>query len=86
MNTHTAAITARIAQTEALQQLTEQCATEPGADLPALRITWKRHAHTLAILRATDLTPPADVQGAGYRNPEDPWTVQQPDEWLGNWD
>lgn len=86
MNTHTAAITARIAQTEALQQLTEQRATEPGADLPALRITWKQHAHTLAALRNTDLTPPTDVQGAGYTNPEDPWTVQQPDQWLGNWD
>lgn len=85
MNTHTAAITARIAQAEALQQLTEQQAAQPGADLPALRITWKQHAHTLAVLRATDIAPPADVQGAGYHNPEDPWTWQQPDEWLGDW-
>ncbi|MBD8056890.1 hypothetical protein ICV35_24905 [Rhodococcus ruber] len=86
MNTHAAAITARIAQTEALQQLAEQRAAQPGADLPALRITWKQHAHTLAVLRNTDLTPPADVQDTIYRNPEDPWTRQQPDEWLGDWD
>lgn len=85
MNTHAAAITARIAQAQALQQLAEQRATEPGADLPALRITWKQHAHTLAVLRATDLTPPADVQGTDYRNPEDPWALQRPDEWLGDW-
>lgn len=86
MNTFAAAITARIAQAQALQQLTEQRAAQPGADLPALRITWKQHAHTLHVLRNTDITPPADRQGAGYHNPEDPWTRQQPDEWLGNWD
>ncbi|OHD14975.1 MAG: hypothetical protein A2Y38_25515 [Spirochaetes bacterium GWB1_59_5] len=85
MNLYAASLAARIAQTEALQQRTEQQAQQPGADLPALRITWKEYAHTLAVLRATDIAPPADVQGAGYHNPEDPWTRQQPDQWLGDW-
>lgn len=88
MNLYAATLAARIAQTQALQQRTEQQAQQPGADLPALRITWKEYAGTLARLRhhhAAAITPPADVQDTSYRNPEDPWTRQQPDEWLGDW-